>query len=66
MRNVNTQFLMRGNIHNIQLTSSELACIWNAYVENSMLICVLSYFLEKVEDTEVQPILKFAKEISAK
>lgn len=49
--------------HNIRLTSAEIANLWNSYMNDSMAICVLKYFLEKVEDTEVRPVLEYAFEL---
>jgi hypothetical protein len=50
--------------HNIRLTSAEIANLWNSYMNDSMAICVLKYFLEKVEDTEVRPVLEYAFELA--
>jgi hypothetical protein len=50
--------------HNIRLTSSELASLWAGYMNNSMSYCVLKYFKEKTQDTEITPILEFAIEIT--
>uniref|UniRef100_UPI00403F1F1F DUF3231 family protein n=1 Tax=Niallia sp. XMNu-256 TaxID=3082444 RepID=UPI00403F1F1F len=33
--------------HNIRLTSSEIASLWTAYMNNSMSYCMLKYFREK-------------------
>ncbi|QOR67156.1 DUF3231 family protein [Cytobacillus suaedae] len=50
--------------HNIRLTSSEIASLWSAYMNNSMSYCMLMYFKEKTQDTEIQSILEFAIEVS--
>lgn len=40
------------------LTSSEIACLWTSYMQNSMSKCVMEYFLEKVKDPDIQPHVK--------
>ena len=52
--------------HNIRLTSSELACLWSAYLNDSMAVCTLSYFLETVEDSEVKEVVEYALSLSKK
>lgn len=44
----------------IPLTSGELASMWTGYLGDSMANCVLQYFLKKVEDPEVKPLLEHA------
>jgi hypothetical protein len=46
--------------HNIALTSAEMATLWSTYLSDSLSVCTLKYFLEKVEDTEIRPILEYA------
>jgi hypothetical protein len=50
--------------HNILLTSSEMSVLWSLYMADTMGLCILKYFLEKVEDTEIRPVLKYAEEIT--
>ena len=50
--------------HNIQLTSAELSCLWSTYMADSMSICVFKYFLNKVDDAEIRPIIRHASDIS--
>lgn len=52
------------NDQNIKLTSAELSQLWTNYMSDSMSSCVLKYFLEKVEDREVVPLLEFALDLS--
>ncbi|WP_047154172.1 DUF3231 family protein [Aneurinibacillus tyrosinisolvens] len=47
--------------HNTKLTSAEIANLWSTYQSDSMGRCVLSYFLEKVEDTEIRPVLEYTR-----
>ncbi|MEH7383810.1 DUF3231 family protein [Bacillus sp. JJ1521] len=48
----------------IRLTAGEIAQLWIQYLNDSASICVLSYFLEKAEDEEIKPIIKFAVDLS--
>jgi len=50
---------------NIPLTSSEIASIWTAYLNDSMAIQFLSYFLNIVEDPKVRLIIEMGHSISA-
>jgi hypothetical protein len=43
----------------IRLTSAEMAGLWTQYINDTLAVCVNSYFLEKVEDEEVRPIIKW-------
>lgn len=52
--------------HNIRLTSAEISNLWSSYVLDSMAVCVLRYFLEKVEDSEIKPIVQNSLAISQK
>lgn len=44
----------------IRLTAAEMAVLWTQYINDTVSICVNSYFLEKVEDHEVKPVIEFA------
>ena len=44
----------------IPFTSAEISGLWAQYVNDTVATCVNSYFLEKVEDEEVRPIIEFA------
>ncbi|MEW9674524.1 DUF3231 family protein, partial [Ammoniphilus sp. 3BR4] len=50
--------------HNIRLTSSEMGFLWTQYISDSMAVCVFKHFLEKVEDTQIQPVIEFALSLS--
>jgi hypothetical protein len=41
-----------------KLTSAELSQIWASYQNDTLAKCVLSYFLNHVEDTEIRPVLE--------
>jgi hypothetical protein len=55
---------MEGKGSQIRLTAGEIAQLWIQYLNDSASICVLSYFLEKAEDDEIKPIIKFSLELS--
>ncbi|MEH7379485.1 DUF3231 family protein [Bacillus sp. JJ1533] len=55
---------MEGKGSQIRLTASEIAQLWVQYLNDSSSICVLAYFLEKAEDEEIKPIIKFALDLS--
>ncbi|MGG0717640.1 DUF3231 family protein [Robertmurraya massiliosenegalensis] len=48
-----------------QLTSAEIACIWTAYMNDSMSKCILGYFLKDVEDQEIRSIIQHAYDLSS-
>ncbi|GAA0470772.1 DUF3231 family protein [Alkalibacillus silvisoli] len=48
----------------IRLTSSEIAPLWSQYMNDSASICMLSYFLEKVEDEEIKQVVEYSLQLS--
>ena len=44
---------------NIHLTAAEMSGLWTQYINDTIAVCVNSYFLEKVEDEEVRPIIEW-------
>jgi hypothetical protein len=50
----------------VLITSAELAQLWAQYMNDSGSACVLTYFLEKVEDPEIKPIIEYALQLSMK
>lgn len=50
---------MENNL-NIRLTSAEMGSLWTSYTTDSLVICVLKYFLEKVEDTQIRLQIEWA------
>ncbi|MDC3418623.1 DUF3231 family protein [Aquibacillus salsiterrae] len=50
--------------HNPDLTSSELANVWSAYMADSTNVCVMKHFLNHVQDPEVKRIVEYAKGLS--
>ncbi|WP_299089140.1 DUF3231 family protein [uncultured Metabacillus sp.] len=47
------------------LTSAEIACIWTAFMNDSMSKCILGYFLKHVEDEEIRSIVQYTYDLSA-
>lgn len=43
---------------NIHLTAAEISGLWAQYLNDTLAVCVSRYFLEKVEDEEVRPIIE--------
>jgi hypothetical protein len=44
---------------NIQLTAAEMSSLWTQYINDTLAVCVNKYFLEKVEDKEVRPVIEW-------
>lgn len=44
----------------IKLTSSELSALFGSYLNTTLEVCVVSYFLEHVEDPDVKSCLEYA------
>lgn len=51
---------MRQTEHNIRLTAAEISSLWIQYMNDSMAICMIKYFIEKIEDTQILPVLQNA------
>lgn len=51
--------------HHTRLTAAEIACIWTAYMNDSMSKCILGYFLKDVEDQEIRSIIQYAYDLSS-
>ncbi|MDF0728212.1 DUF3231 family protein [Cytobacillus sp. S13-E01] len=52
--------------HETKLCSTEITSLWTQYMSDSMSICVISYMLEKVENSDIRSILEFAIDLSKK
>ncbi|PWK05389.1 DUF3231 family protein [Tumebacillus permanentifrigoris] len=50
--------------HNIRLTSAEIGHLWSLYISDTMSVCTLGYFLKKLEDAEILPVLEYALHLS--
>ncbi|USK60850.1 DUF3231 family protein [Peribacillus asahii] len=53
-----------GTEHNVRLTSAEISQLWTSYMNDSFTICIVKYFLNNVEDTEIKSVLKYALELA--
>jgi spore coat protein CotF len=51
------------NSGNIKLTASEMASLWDAYINNTHNVCVLKYFVSVAEDAQVADVLHKTLEI---
>lgn len=52
------------NDRKVKITAAELAQLWSQYMNDSGSVCVLTYFLEKVEDPEIKSVIEFALRLS--
>ncbi|WP_066068892.1 DUF3231 family protein [Neobacillus soli] len=43
----------------IRLTAAEMAGLWTQYINDTVAVCVNSYFLEKVVDGEARPLIEW-------
>lgn len=50
--------------HNSKLDSAEIANLWTSYMNDTMATCVIQYFLQHVEDTEIKALLEYALHLS--
>lgn len=48
----------------LNLVSSEIAGLWNVYMNDTMILCAIKYFINRLEDEEIRPILQHAIDIS--
>ncbi|MBB6450728.1 hypothetical protein HNR44_002718 [Geomicrobium halophilum] len=46
--------------HHAPLTSSEISVLWGFYTKNSLALCMMRYFLEKVEDPDIREVIQLA------
>ena len=48
----------------IPLISSEISGLWSSYMSDTMIVCVLKYYLSSVEDSETRTILQQTSDLS--
>ncbi|GCD13165.1 DUF3231 family protein [Clostridium tagluense] len=53
-----------GDTLKIPLISSEITGLWNSYMGDTMIVSVLKYFLNRVDDIEIRTILQQTSDIS--
>jgi Protein of unknown function (DUF3231) len=56
--------MVEESIHNVPLTTGEIANLWTQYMNDSLAICVLSHTIETTQDKKVMEILEFARSLS--
>ena len=49
---------------NIELTCTEIGGLWGVYIQESMSVCFLTYFLHHLQDEDIIPLAKKALHIS--
>jgi D-3-phosphoglycerate dehydrogenase len=52
------------DISKIQMISSEITGIWNSYMSDSMVKCILKHFVNTVDDVDARPVLEHALNLS--
>ncbi len=52
------------NHDHIKLTASELSTFFVSYLQDTLTVCVTSYFLEHVEDPDIKEAVQYALELS--
>jgi len=52
------------NNKNIPLVSAELSGLWNSYMGNTLAVCVLKYFVNRVDDNDTRSILQHTLDLS--
>lgn len=50
--------------HNPQLTSAEIASLWNSYMNDSMGTCTFKYFSSITEDQEIKELVDYALQLA--
>lgn len=52
------------DLDHLRFTSPEIGTLWLDYMNDSMAVCTLQYFLEKTKDKDIRPIVQFALSLS--
>lgn len=53
-----------GDTLKIPLVASEIAGLWNSYMRDSLVVCVLNFFVNRVDDNETRSILQETLDLS--
>ncbi|WP_040983951.1 DUF3231 family protein [Oceanobacillus jeddahense] len=48
----------------VHLTSAEIASVWSEYLNDTLAVCILSFMLKHIEDSEIKPVVQHAYNIS--
>ena len=51
---------------NLHLTSTEVGALWTQFMNDSLAVCSLQYFLSKVKDEEIRPVIAYGLEVLQK
>lgn len=51
---------------NIELSTSEIAQLWTTYMNDTLSSCMLQYFLQHVDDKQIEGVIEFGLSISQK
>jgi len=62
----NQEVIFMGDTLKIPLISSEITGLWDSYMSDTMIVTVLKYFLNNVEDSETRDILQQISDLSNK
>ncbi|MBT2687230.1 DUF3231 family protein [Bacillus sp. ISL-47] len=55
--------MLDGN-HEDKLTAAELATLWSQYINDSLSVCILRYFLNHIKDKKIRKVLEYALKLS--
>ncbi|EKN70472.1 hypothetical protein BABA_05481 [Neobacillus bataviensis LMG 21833] len=57
---------MNKKVENVQLTSAEISVLWSTYFSDSMVVCIMTHFIDTHLDPEILPILEKTIHIAKK
>ena len=49
--------------HRMELTASEIADLWTSYLNDSMAVCGIKYFLTHIENDDIRSVLEYAANV---
>ncbi|MEH7387175.1 DUF3231 family protein [Bacillus sp. JJ1521] len=49
--------------HYVRLSSAEIGGLWTTFIQGSMTVCLIKYFLHHLRDEEIKPIMKKSYQI---
>jgi len=55
---------MSAQHNHIKLTATEISYLWSSYLADTMSDCVLQYFAENIEDSEIKSLVNFALDLA--
>jgi hypothetical protein len=55
---------MEASNQKVHLTCAEISNLWDTYINDSVVKCILTHFLQMVDDPEVKPLLEFTIEVA--